>query len=151
MCGKNRNNMKRKTNKKTAAYKNRIKVAIDTIYSLTKDAPFSEGFARYRKNALFVKCASVLRDYGIILNDGNKTAPIYSWSGDAPSSAVYSNVYKKLSEHKPKVVCNSVATPHSTQTVLSLVNFTDQQLWDELKTRNYSIVDNRLCKLTYLP
>lgn len=142
--------MKRKTNKKTAAYKNRIKVAIDTIYSLTKDAPFSEGFARYRKNALFVKCASVLRDYGIILNDGNKTAPIYSWSGDAPSTSVYSNVYKKLSERKPKDVKHSVETSLPTQTVLSLVNFTDQQLWDELKKRQYLINDNRLCRITVL-
>ncbi len=33
---------------------------------------------------------------------------------------------------------------------INFVNYTDVQLWDELKARGYSIQDNRLCKFTYL-
>lgn len=43
-----------------------------------------------------------------------------------------------------------IASATKANIALVLTNLTDQQLWDELKARNYSILNNKLCKITYL-
>ena len=43
-----------------------------------------------------------------------------------------------------------IVSTATAKTAYVLTNFTDQQLWDELKARNYSILNNKLCKITYL-
>lgn len=43
-----------------------------------------------------------------------------------------------------------IVSTETAKTAYVLTNFTDQQLWDELKARNYSILNNKLCKITYL-
>ena len=83
-----------KRNKKLAAYKNRIKAAVDAIYTLTYEQPLTDGFAKYRKNALFTHCGSVLRQLGVVINTGNQTKPVYSWNENSePTKDLYRQVY----------------------------------------------------------
>lgn len=154
--------MKTTHNKKITAYKKRIVSVIKSIYDLTTCEPFTDGFARYSKNVLFRDCGSILTKLGFVDNEGNKTHPSYRWVGEEPSKALYNKVYNIIQdrkEKKPKKVNKlpvleevyPISAPQSAKpAVIALVNFTDQELWDELKKRNYAIVGNRLCQVTYL-
>ena len=154
--------MKTTHNKKITAYKKRVISAVKTIYELTTFEPFTDGFARYSKNVLFKDCGSILTRLGLVDNEGSKTRPAYRWVGEEPSKALYNKVYNALQDKKEKKskkvnklpVLEEVYPISALQSVkpavVTLVNFTDQQLWDELKKRNYAIIDNRLCQVTYL-
>lgn len=155
--------MKTTHNKKITAYKKRIASVIKSIYDLTTFEPFTDGFARYSKNVLFRDCGSILTKLGFVDNEGSKTHPSYRWVGEEPGKSLYNKVYNVLQDRKDKntkktgkknliPVVEEVypVTGPLSPSVLALVNFTDQQLWDELKKRNYAIIDNRLCQVTYL-
>ena len=154
--------MKTTSNKSLTAYKKRIADTVKTIFNLTSYEPLTDGFARYNKNLLFKNCGSILQEIGLVNNEGNKTKPSYHWVGEEPGKAIYNKVYTLLKERKEnkmkRVAMNTleeevyhvVSAPTVKPAILSLVNFTDQQLWDELKKRNYDIVGNRLCHITYL-
>lgn len=154
--------MRTTNNKKLTAYKKRIANTVKTIFDLTSYEPLTDGFAKYSKNILFKNCGSILQEIGLVNNEGNKTKPSYHWVGSEPGRAIYNKVYNVLQERKEnklkKVAKNTaeeevypiVTAQTAKPAILSLVNFTDQQLWDELKKRNYDIVGNRLCQITYL-
>lgn len=152
--------MKNKKSKHTG-FENRVKETINLIYNNTVNEPQTEGFAKYRRNTLFTLCGSALRTMGIVENVGNGTSPRYIWTEGAPESwmvkRVVDLVREKQQHHnqkkaatKDKQVIIPVVTPVSPQPVLCLVNFTDQQIWDELKDRGYSIQNGQLCKAVYL-
>lgn len=156
----------KKSNKKEIAFRNRVKETVSTIYTATSGTPLNEGFARYRKNGLFAHCGSILRQMGVIENIGNPTNPSYVWRADVePSRKLFDDVIDAVKErHKnkgAKTAVKSISVPdilpvevvpssEPVRAVLALTNFTDQQLWDELKSRNYAIVGGKLSKTVYL-
>lgn len=133
------------TNKKT-----QISLTISAIKELTSNG-FNEGFARYKKNTTFVRCASILRNMGVVVNNGSYTRPSYSWNEEKANSI--KNLTKAVIDglkQKPFVSAFKTSAAQPAMKVAVLTTFTDQQLWDELKSRQYHIENNQLCKMTYL-
>ena len=152
-------------NKKTVEFKNRIKKTISEIYDMSTSIPIKEGFCRIKKGTLFRRCGKTLINMGIIKNKGNVINPRYVWDTECTlSDKIFENVYDILhAENRMRISSIKKTLPKLAkkteeevypikplQSSLVLVSFTDQQLWDELKRRDYSIRDNQLCKLTYL-
>ena len=146
---------------KNSDFKKRVKETVNLIYNNTVNEPQTDGFAKYRKNTLFTLCGSALRTMGIVENVGNKTKPQYVWTEGEPETWMINRVMdlvrekrngygqkKSVVKTEPAII-PAVVMP-TPQPVLALVNFTDQQIWDELKSRGYVITDGRLCKPNFL-
>lgn len=153
--------MKRRRNNRELAYNRRIKDSVNTLYEALSTSTLTEGFAKYKRDNLIGRCGLALLKAGVIANNGNKTRPQYVWNETrTPDKKLYDFVKELLRAKSPKNFNNSNVTtlvPDSISIVakpvvpsLALVNFTDKALWDELKSRNYIIKDNCLCKITVL-
>lgn len=135
---------------RTAQFENKVKTTVDYIYSSTKTTPFCEGFSKF-KDGMMSKCGSALVKHGYILNDGSHTAPSYVWNTQySPNKRVYEVILTEIREKAKKKAPASSKKIEDTTKSFSLSSLTDQQLWDELKLRGYSITDNKLAKQIFL-
>lgn len=135
---------------RTAQFENKVKTTVDYIYSSTKTAPFCEGFSKF-KDGMMSKCGSALVKHGYILNDGSHTAPSYVWNTQySPNKRVYEIILTEIREKAKKKASSTAKKSADKAGSFSLSSLTDQQLWDELKLRGYSITDNKLVKQIFL-
>lgn len=145
---------------RSKAFEAKVKTTIDNIYSATVNEPFTHGFSR-KRNSTMSQVGSILCEMNLIKNIGNPTSSVkYIWNDAfAPTNTLYEQVITRLRERQAeRKTRHLVATVLSVEKVvdkdatpaISLVTFTDQQLWDELKKREYVIKDNRLVKSIYL-
>lgn len=140
---------------------------IDTIYALTTAEPYprtwkGRGYQFQQLSAILVKRGVLLiKNYNSLLDHH------YEWNpaAPAPTPVFYDSVIKELAdreykrghakyvkhhpENKPE------HTPHEDEWMTytesqELSSFADQQLWNELKRRGYSIVDNQIVRTTTL-
>ena len=139
--------MKNKNNK-TKRFETNIKNAIKQIYESLMNAPLDMGFARYRQDTAFVQSGCALLNLGVIKNNGSATKPSYVWNENFEVNNKLANAVIDMVRAKQKKI--AVATTKVVEKESSLSSFTDQQLWDELKSRQYSIQNNQLCRMTYL-
>lgn len=148
----------KKNNSRTKKFENNIKSAIDTIYSLLQTEPMSVGFARYRQDNAFVSSGCALLNMGAVKNLGSATKPSYVWNEDVAVNSklvksvidvVRSKTAHKNNKNKPALE-GTLSMPVAKPAIAILTSYTDQQLWDELKSRHYMIQNNQLCKISYL-
>lgn len=148
----------KKNNSRTKKFENNIKAAIDTIYSLLQTEPMSVGFARYRQDNAFVSSGCALLNMGAVKNLGSATKPSYVWNEEVAVNsklvksvidAVRSKTAHKNNKNKPALE-GTLSMPVAKPAIAILTSYTDQQLWDELKSRHYMIQNNQLCKISYL-
>lgn len=146
-------------NTKIKEFRNRVHETVTAIYDALNVEPITNGFAKTKKPTLYSKCGLWLLRNGYISNLGSHTKPSYIWGGIQPPSddlcnkvaqGVYEKAKAKNSNNMKTKPIELPAPDAMPQVAFSLVNFTDQQLWDELKKRDYSIMDNKLYKVTYL-
>ena len=135
-------------------YQKRLENTINEIYELTNRRYFGTGFARYRKNSLFVKCGSALRKLDVIGNKGTSTSPKYYWKSDSPTKELYKVVYNVItgncSVENKTCFTGEPYTAKINPSTFSIKSLEDKELWVELKSRGYTINNNKLCKITYL-
>ena len=155
--------MKKNTKKtnKMKQFEANVKEAINTIYNNLAESPMITGFAKYKKDYAMVNSGLALLSLGAIENQGNKTKHYYIWNENKTvdnkliSSVIDYIRVKKAPGNKKKSnipvlqpTCITPAMPKPAVAVLT--TYTDQQLWDELKSRHYMIQNNQLCKISYL-
>lgn len=155
-------------NKATDSYVNssyfqRIRDAVDDIYKRTSaTVPFKGGVSSINPNDLYRKVALALLEEGILDNLGTKFEPIYIWKSSVPLvESVYHRVYKKvreisrkyydtLKEKKEETVKEKKEEKKETSKPADISSFGDQELWDELKNRGFTIVSGVLSKVITL-
>jgi hypothetical protein len=140
--------MKRNTSK-TKKFEKNIKEAVNTIYNALIAEPLNVGFARYREDNAFVQSGCVLLNLGAVKNLGSQTKPSYVWNPDfTVNSNLINAVIDGVRARQTKRI--AVATVAKVKSASDLSSFTDQQLWDELKARQFTIQNNQLCRMIYL-
>lgn len=140
----------------------KVKDIIDLIYSETTASDgFHHSFRVYSSRT--AKVAKILLDRGILLRDGTITKPVYTWNKSAmsPTENLYktittelrtkeSNAAKKSKDKKMaemrKTVCPVPLPEKMGDARTPISEYTDQEIWDELKSRGFSIEDNALVK-----
>lgn len=143
-----------------ASYKD----ACDFIYEATvKQGGYKGSFNRISRLTAMVAIEFVKR--GIIKMEGNKAAPVYTWAaiGQHPTNALYSSIAEAIRKQAresqarsyqrkkqglknvkiPKVNANDFIPGPAPRFIR---DFTDAELWAELKARGYEAVDGRLAK-----
>lgn len=153
-------------NNKSRNYENKVSATVDTIYSNLHEVPITEGFAKFKKNSAYVRSALVLLNLGAIKNLATKNKPKYVWNEEIEKSPELvhkvteilqdknrtRNMKYKKENHSDAVDTKpiDIFQPIITGAEKPLNEFSDQQLWDELKARQYHIQDNTLVKtVTY--
>lgn len=142
-------------------YYKRLCDLVDDIHKRTSGSvPLNQGFCSVNKTDLYRKCALALIEEKLLSNYGTKDKPSYSWGNTPLTESVYHRVYMRIREINKKYSMNANAKKQkeepeakvkwATIPVPTIESFTDQALWDELKKRGYSIMDNGLCKTIYL-
>lgn len=147
--------------------KNDIKYNVDYLYELTKDG--YEGTISslgHREQVFF----GILRKRNVITRNntgkknGNSNLYLYKWNCSiGPTNLFYNNVLdwyridymkcneKEKAERKMKkesaLVVNNPADKETIRKA-TLKDYRAQELWDELKSRGYTIEENRLVKIT---
>lgn len=107
------------------------------------------------------KCFFTLRSIGAIIRSGSRKKPEYHWNNkfnvntrlaNKVASLIREDERKKYPASKAsKTVVSDIENACGDIAVAGkLFLFTDQQLWDELKNRGYSIQDNQITKQTCL-
>ena len=116
------------------------------------------------------ECVIALRSLGVLTNYGNNIRPVYSWQeGVAVSESLANKVtaiirkraseryekHRKILDEKkenivnePVEVINDLFMSDSTNMpAFSISDFSSQELWDELKNRGFSIVNDSIQKV----
>lgn len=152
-------------NKETDSYVNssyfqRIRDAVDDIYKRTSaTVPFKGGVCSINPNDLYRKVALALLDEGILDNLGTKFEPTYIWKSSVPLvESVYHRVYKRVREIsrkyydtlKEKKEETAQEKKKDTPKPADISSISDQELWDELKKRGFTIVSGVLSKVITL-
>lgn len=157
----------------------RLRNAVDEIYRCTaKENPYRGGIGSIGKTDLFRKCAAALISEGYLVKYGTQDAPVYKWNGKSLEEITYHKVYQWIREYNlrfydaqkkaenrrakrqkkeevaevemhPVIVEEKKEEPEEEAVVPSLGEFSDTQLWEELKLRGYDIVNGKLCKILY--
>ena len=107
------------------------------------------------------KCFYTLRKIDVILRSGSRKKPEYHWNNkfnvntrlaNKVASLIREDERKKYPASKAsKTVVSDIENVCGDIAVAGkLFLFTDQQLWDELKNRGYSVQDNQITKQTCL-
>ena len=142
----------------------RYKEACDFIYEATiKPDGYHGSFSRIGRLHALVAIEFVKR--GIIKIGGSKAAPVYTWAatGQHPTNCLYSSVAESIrkqareaqarSYQRKKQELKTVKIPKVNASDFipgpapsSIRDFTDAELWAELKARGYEAVDGRLAK-----
>jgi len=153
------------------------KKAVDFIYALTNNRIYSAGWAKY--NYGLKRVATILIKRGVLVPIGNKIKQhTYKWNPNAmePTENFYLSIaqeiankeysYKEWRRDKKDVTEESpvkespvvkaspkpiIKTEAKAYVVKSkIVDFTAQELWNELKRRGYCIEGDKLVCRTYL-
>ena len=155
-----------KTNYINTVYFQRLRDAVDDIYKHTSgDTPLTKGFASINPNELYRKCVVALTDEGFVKNYGTQFAPNYVWDKNKTlTESVYHRVYKFIRELNKKYNLSCRANKSKSEEVIvtvkpekkeemnetkTLAEYTDVELWEELKRREYKIQNGKLVKVTY--
>jgi len=142
----------------------KYKEACDFIYEATvKQEGYHGSFNRIGRLHALVAIEFVKR--GIIKKEGGNAAPVYTWAaiGQHPTNCLYSSVAEAIrkqsreaqarSYQRKKQGLKTVKIPNVNASDFiqdpapgSIRDFTDAELWAELKARGYEAVDGRLAK-----
>lgn len=136
----------------------KIKNTIDTIYDNTRE-PMHGGFKRYGANVRHV--ATLLAKRKILVNEGSKMIPIWKWNSDmAPTDNLYKTIYADYTAYysgrnKARRAANEAPLTQEeaekpTIRKATIKDYSSQELWEELKSRGYQIVEGRLVRYDYL-
>lgn len=123
----------------------------------------------HKKGDIYKICASTLVKTNVIHNSSNSySVPRWEWNNNVPvnnklanktatiirenrrkyysaSKAAKMEIDGIVANNSDSVMCSSqTEAPKFSEPTISV--FTDQELWEELKSRNYAIKDNRICK-----
>ena len=113
------------------------------------------------QRSAIVSCFTVLKKINAVTRGGTKRNPEYRWNSKVTINTRLANkVASLIREEKRKYYPASKAsnttliqaedTYDNMAVPACFTMYTDQQLWDELKNRGYSIQDNHITKQTYL-
>lgn len=143
---------------KSTPYYQRIKEAVDDIHSRTTETKLDKSIRSINDNGLYMKTVSALVKGGILMNYGSQRVPTYVWNASTKlTDEVYEYVYKYIKQYNRKHITehriereNMPPENHSTNNIPKMnyiYNFTDEELWEELKKRGFEIKDNELRKI----
>lgn len=134
---------------------NRVLSTITNIQKLIAENPRCGGLAR--RGILFKECAQALRAIGVISSTGSACKTVYTWlDGVKPNIKLANKIAVMVRENRRKkalqnkAIDEQIPEEESKYNPFSIAKYTDQQLWDELKARQYVIKENQLCKITFL-
>lgn len=113
------------------------------------------------RNSSIGKCFAILKRIHVITRSGSSKKPEYHWNNKVTintrlANKVASLIREEVRKHYPaskasKTVLTQTEDTYNNMAVSAYFTmYTDQQLWDELKNRGYSIQDNHITKQTYL-
>lgn len=106
-------------------------------------------------------CCTVLKKINVIMQVGSKKKPEYRWNNKITINTRLANKVASLirEERRKQYPASKASNTALTQTEdihdnmavsVCFAMYTDQQLWDELKNRGYSVQDNQITKQTCL-
>lgn len=140
----------------------KIKNIIDTIYDNTKE-PMQKTFNSFGPKVRAI--ATLLIKRHVVVNDGNAMVPVWRWNSDlAPTDTLYKTIIQDYRDYyagvnsryrnKQKEVKNEEpATPDEAMPTIrkaTIKDYSAQDLWNELKSRGYQIVDGKLVRYDFL-
>ena len=137
----------------------KIKNTIDSWYNNTKE-PLKASMKSM--GSPMKEVGTLLKKRGILVNIGTPMEPIMCWNSDmAPTDNLYKEIRKDYKEYfnksnkdKKVKMKNEVNTPEVKEEPkirkATIKDYSSQELWNELKSRGYHIVDDKLIRYDYL-
>ena len=140
----------------------KIKNIIDTIYDNTKE-PMKKAFKSFGPRVRAI--ATMLIKRHVVVNDGNAMVPVWRWNSDlAPTDTLYktiiqdyrdyySGVNSRYRNKQKEVKKEEPATPDEAVPTIrkaTIKDYSAQDLWNELKSRGYMIVEGKLVRYEWL-
>lgn len=153
------------------------KKAVDFIYALTNNRIYSAGWAKY--NYGLKRVATILIKRGVLVPIGNKIKQhTYKWNPNAmePTENFYLSIAQEIADKEysykewrrdkkdvteenpvkeipvvkasPKPIIKTEATTYVVKS--KIVDFSDQELWNELARRGFTVEDNHIIKRVVL-
>ena len=127
----------------------KVKEIVDFIYGVTIGEGSSGGWGKYSSRTQLIVKILVAR--GILQRTGPKPRPHYVWVATmAPTATLYRSIAEStVIQERENMKKQSARKKKRDKEVkeeafVSLASFQDQELWDELKRRGYSIEGNQL-------